>query len=54
MIGLCPNHVTTVVMIVHIKVAFISILARTDRHVDLVAITLPPMEHRFVEEVQLR
>ena len=33
--------------------AFISILARTDSHVDLGAITLPPMEHGFVEEVQL-
>ena len=33
--------------------AFISILARTDRHVDLGAITLPPIEHGFVEEVQL-
>ena len=33
--------------------AFISILARTDCHVDLGAITLPPMEHGFVEEVQL-
>ena len=33
--------------------AFFSILARTDCHVDLGAITLPPMEHGFVEEVQL-
>ena len=33
--------------------AFISNLARTDRHVDLGAITLPPMEHGVVEEVQL-
>ena len=32
---------------------FVGILARTDRHVDLGAITLPLMEHRFVEEVQL-
>ena len=33
--------------------AFISNLARTDRHVGLGAITLPPVEHGFVEEVQL-
>ena len=33
--------------------AFISVLARTDIHVDRGAITLPPMEHALVEEVQL-
>ena len=32
---------------------FISIFACTDRHVNLGAITLPPMEHGFVEEVKL-
>ena len=35
------------------SLAFISVLARTDIHVDLGAITLPPMEHGFVGEVQL-